>query len=222
MPRFGPSSSLLLCVALVACGSAAPSGDDGGAGAGGADAGGAGAGGAAATGGAPGAPTCDAYCAQIQAACTGSHQQYGDADACKSSCAALPTGAGTDTSGDTLGCRVHFAALAAASAGAAALYCTKAGPGGDGTCGTNCDGYCDIVMTYCTAANNAQIYGDRAACMADCAAHGTTAAYTTGDPGRTDMGDEVACQLYHAVMGSQAPEEHCLGDLALTALTCRM
>jgi hypothetical protein len=77
-------------------------------------------------------------------------------------------------------------------------------------------------MMYCTAANNAQIYADRAACMADCAAHGTDATYTTGDPGRTDMGNEVACQLYHAVMGSQAPAEHCTGDLALQAFTCRM
>jgi hypothetical protein len=197
---------------LEACGSSGPS-SSGAAGAGG------GAGGA---GGAPAAPTCDAYCAGIQAACTSSHQQYGDVGTCKTSCAAFPLGAGTDTSGDTLGCRIHFTTLAAASAEAAATYCTKAGPGGDGACGANCDGYCDIVMMYCTEANMAKIYDDRAACMADCAARGTDATFTTGDPGRTDMGDEVACQLYHAVMASQAPGNHCPGDLALTAFTCRM
>jgi hypothetical protein len=207
---------LLLCGVLAACGSghsAEPSG------AGGTDAAADGAGG---NPGGAATPTCAAYCDAVQASCSAGRQQYGDFTTCMSACTAFPVGTGADTSGDTLGCRIHFALLAGASAEAAATYCTKAGPGGDGACGTNCDGYCDIVMAYCTAANNAQIYDDRAACMTDCAAHGTDATYTTGDPGRTDMGNEVACQLYHAVMGSQAPGEHCTGDLALTALTCRM
>jgi hypothetical protein len=218
MRRIAP----FLGVVLVACGSSGPSGGGAaGSGAGGAGGSVAGAGGGGA-GGAPATPTCDAYCAAIQPACTASHQQYGDVATCKTACAAFPLGTGSDTSGDTLGCRIHYAGLAAASAEAAATYCTKAGPGGDGACGTNCEGYCDIVMMYCTAANMAKIYDDRAACMADCAAHGTDATYTTGDPGRTDTGNEVACQLYHAVMGSQAPSEHCPGDLALTAFTCRM
>ena len=68
---------------------------------------------------------------------------------------------------------------------------------------------------------NAKIYDTRDACLADCATHGTDAKYTSGDPGRTDMGNEVACQLYHGVQASLAPGEHCLGDLAITALTCR-
>jgi hypothetical protein len=212
-------SLVLCCVALAACGSGNSPQPTGGGGAGGVD------GAAGATGGNPGGPatpTCAAYCDAVQAACSAGRQQYGDFTTCMTACAAFPVGMAADTSGDTLGCRIHFAVLANATAGAAAMYCTKAGPGGDGTCGANCDGYCDIVMMYCTAANNAMIYTDRAACMADCAAHGTDATYTTGDPGRTDTGNEVACQLYHAVMGSQAPEEHCSGDLALTALTCRM
>jgi hypothetical protein len=149
------------------------------------------------------------------------NQQYGDVDTCKTACAAFAVGTGADTSGDTLGCRMRYTAMAAASAAAAAANCTKAGPGGDGACGDNCGGYCDLIAMYCTAANHAQIYDDRAACLADCAAHGTDAKYTSGDPGRTDTGKEVACQLYHAVQASQAPDEHCLGDLALTAFTCR-
>jgi hypothetical protein len=149
------------------------------------------------------------------------NQQYGDMATCLTACVAFPVGAGADTAGDTLGCRAHFAALAAGGTSAAAANCTKAGPGGDGACGDNCGGYCDLVGTYCTDANNAKIYDDRAACLADCATHGTDARYTSGDPGRTDQGNEVACQLYHGVQASQAPGEHCPGDLALTALTCR-
>lgn len=169
--------------------------------------------------GAAGPPTCASYCAAIQAACTTSDQQYGDLPTCLTACAAFPVGAGADTSGDTLGCRMHFTTLAAA--GAATANCTKAGPGGDGACGDNCGGYCDLAMTYCTDANSAKIYDDRVACLADCATHATDARYTSGNPGRTDMGTEVACQLYHAVQASQAPEEHCLGNLATTAFTCR-
>jgi hypothetical protein len=194
-------------VLLVACGSsgAGPSGGaDGGAGGGGSI-----------------ALTCSAYCMAIQAACTGSDQQYGDEATCEMACPAFPVGATGDTAGDTLGCRVHETGLAASGATAAAAHCRRAGPGGDGVCGDNCGGFCDLAMTFCTAANNAQIYDTRAACLADCATHGTDMKYTSGDPGRTDMGNQVACQLYHGVQASLAPGEHCLGDLATSALTCR-
>jgi len=137
------------------------------------------------------------------------------------SCAAFPVGTAADTSGDTLGCRADHAHLAATSAATAADECSHAGPGGDGVCGTNCDGFCDIVLTYCTDANSAKIYDSRDECMTDCAAHMTDVPLDTGSPGTTDMGNEVACILYHAQMGSVAPEEHCLGDLSLTAGTCR-
>jgi hypothetical protein len=166
--------------------------------------------------------TCAAYCKAIQAACTMSDQQYGDEELCVASCAAFPLGTSGETAGDTLGCRLHYTERAMSGAlGAAGANCRKAGPGGDGACGENCGGYCDLVMTFCTASNQAQIYDSRDACLADCATHGTDAPYTCGDPGRTDMGNQVACQLYHAVQGSLAPVNHCLGDLALTALTCR-
>jgi hypothetical protein len=42
----------------------------------------------------------------------------------------------------------------------------------------------------------------------------------TGTGPRTDMGNEVACLLYHAQMGSAVPVPHCLGDLAITDGSC--
>jgi hypothetical protein len=195
-------------VVLGACGSTAASGDAGG-----------GAGGAGGGTGTAIALTCSAYCMAIQAACTMSNQQYGDEATCELACPAFPVGATGDTAGDTLGCRIHETALAAAGADAAATHCRRAGPGGDGVCGDNCGGFCDLAMMFCTAA--AKIYDTRDACLADCATHGTDAKYTSGDPGRTDMGNEVACQLYHGVQASLAPGEHCPGDLAMSALTCR-
>jgi hypothetical protein len=193
---------LLTCLVFAACGSSSPGA--------GVDA-----------GGTPLALTCAAYCMAIQAACTTSNQQYGAEGTCETACPAFALGTSGDVAGDTLGCRVHETELAAASPAAAAIHCRRAGPGGDGVCGTNCDGFCDLAMMFCSAANNAQIYPSRDACLADCAAHATDMPYTTGDPGRTDTGNEVACQLYHGVMAADAPGEHCLGDLATMAFTCR-
>jgi hypothetical protein len=200
-----PQLAILLGVALSACGS---SGTGAVTGTGGA-------------GGAPATPTCDAYCATIQAACTAGNQQYGDMGTCLLACPAFPASAGGDTTSDTLGCRLHYATMAATGATAAAASCTKAGPGGDGACGENCGGYCDLVMMYCTDEHSAKIYADRAACLADCATRGTDAKYTMGQNGGTSMGNQVACQLYHGVQASLFPGAHCLGDLAPTATTCR-
>jgi hypothetical protein len=164
--------------------------------------------------------TCSDYCAAIQAACTTTNQQYSDSADCMASCLAFPVGAAGDMAGDTLACRITHAQKAAASAAMAALHCPHAGPGGDGVCGDNCSGYCDITMMYCTAANQAKLYDDRAACMTDCARRMTDVKLNAGTGMRTDMGNEVACLLYHAQMGSTAPTGHCLGDLAITGGAC--
>jgi hypothetical protein len=173
------------------------------------------------TGAPPSAPSCADYCAAIGAACTTSNQQYSNLDDCMNSCQAFPLGTAADTTGDTLGCRSAYARKAAMSADLAAMHCTHAGPGGDGVCGDNCGGFCDIAMMYCTEVNNAKIYDTREACMADCATHLTDVKLNAGDGARTDMGNEVACMLYHVQMGSAAPNSHCLGDLAFGAGTCR-
>jgi hypothetical protein len=158
--------------------------------------------------------SCASYCTTIQAACGTDIQQYSDDNDCMNSCKALPLGTESDTMGDTLGCRYAYAKKAATSATMAAEYCTTAGPGGDGVCGDNCDGFCDIAMMYCTAANGASVYTTRTACLAACATHGTDMSLDTGTGDRTDMGNEVACLLYHAQMASSSPIDHCLGDIA--------
>lgn len=147
-------------------------------------------------------------------------QQYSDMDDCMNSCQAFPVGTASDTTGDTLGCRDAYAKKAATNAAMAALHCTHAGPGGDGVCGDNCTGYCDIAMMYCTDANSAKLYDTRVACTADCARRMTDMKLDTGSGPRTDMGNEVACLLYHAQMGSSAPSSHCLGDLSPTDGSC--
>ena len=90
-------------------GDAGPGGDDGGA----------------------GGPTCAAYCALIQANCTGANMQYATTDACMAACATMTPGTTGMTSGNTVGCRTYHAGAAAADPG---THCDHAGATGGGVC----------------------------------------------------------------------------------------
>lgn len=213
------ASVCALAVGLTACGSNSSGGTGGygasggggyGAtgGAGGSTGGSAGAG----TGGSSGASSCDTYCATVMANCQGDNAQYSGLDQCLGSCAAFPQS--QDQTGNTVGCRTLHAQNAADDP---TVHCPHAGPGGDGVCGAACDGYCQIAMMYCTAANGAQVYTDLADCQADCQAHGATPRYTAN----VQAGDSAACLLYHAQEASVVPADHCNGDLAKTSPTCK-
>src|SRR5579859_3447076 len=95
-----------------------------------------------------GTPGCQAYCTAIMANCTSTqddagnpvgNQQYTNMNNCLNSCKAIPAGSSSDTTGNTLGCRTYHAGLAKMDP---FTHCPHAGPGGDGTCGANCDGFC--------------------------------------------------------------------------------
>jgi hypothetical protein len=74
---------------------------------------------------------------------------------------------------------------------------------------------------YCTEAHAAKLYDTRADCVADCAKRADDVKLNAGDGLRTDMGNDVACLLYHAQMGAVAPLGHCLGDLAVQGGACQ-
>ena len=160
--------------------------------------------------GAGGALSCQDYCTAITANCTGSNTQFTGMDQCLNSCKAYPVGAAGDKSGNTLGCRAYHAGAAKADA---TTHCVHSGPGGAGVCGTNCDGYCQIAMMYCTAANQAAVYATLADCKTACAAFPDTAKLDVTNTTLQDQ-KQVACLVYHAQEGSVAPKDHCLGDLA--------
>ena len=80
--------------------------------------------------------------------------------------------------------------------------------GGDGVCGANCDGYCQIALTTCAGAN--KIYDSLADCQASCAKAAADLVYST----EIITGDHVACLLNHAQAAAEAPDVHCLRDLA--------
>ncbi len=172
---------------------------------------------------------CPTYCTQIQTNCTGANAQYTSMNHCLGTCAAFTVGTSktTDTTGDTLGCRIYHGG--APAAGNAALHCPHAGPGGDALtatapafCGSGnaCAAFCAIEVKTCgtTAAPLAGItpqYADAADCMTKCNAFpNKDKLYSI-----TATGDSLACRLYHVTnaasftIGTPVPamiNNHCI------------
>ena len=159
----------------------------------------------------PGTPaTCASYCTTIQANCTAANEQFSSPAECMASCTTWEQGALGAQAGNSLECRGYHATAAGASP---AIHCTHAGPGGDALCGTNCEGFCTLVLGVCIGANE-QYGGDMGACMTACEMF-TTDPYSTADT----AGDTLSCRLYHATAASTNPGLHCDHTAAVSA-TC--
>jgi hypothetical protein len=173
---------------------------------------------------------CPAYCTEIQTNCTEANAQYPDMAHCAATCASFAVGTSTvtDTSGNTLGCRIYHGG--APSMTAAATHCVHAGPGGDLITATPpafCSGG-DICASFCTleikacgsldaplpgnpkdaTGNPLFQYQNMANCMTACAAFDKTHVYSTAA-----AGNSLACRLYHATNAAIAVtpngEMHC-------------
>jgi hypothetical protein len=183
--------ALIAATSLVA---GAGCGDDGNGGSGGAGAtggmGGAGGGMGGAGGGMTVDVTCDNYCTLIMGNCLNANAQYSSKESCMGACSAFEMGAGTDKMGNTLGCRIYHAD---AAQGNPVTHCTHAGPGGDGQCGTNCDGFCAIVTDKCSTE-----YPAVDECLQTCATFMVAGNYDASDA----AGDTFECRLYHATVAA--------------------
>jgi hypothetical protein len=149
---------------------------------------------------------CNSYCTEVQANCKDTNAQYPDMAHCLGACKGFTAvGALTDTTGDTLGCRIYHAGTPAA--GNPTLHCPHAGPGGDQLSATApafcsggnvCQDFCSIEVKTCgtTAAPITGVtpqYADNADCLAKCGAFpNKTANFSVGA-----KGDSLACRLYH-------------------------
>jgi hypothetical protein len=147
------------------------------------------------------AQTCDNYCATIATNCTGANTMYTSEANCLATCALWQPGVAGEMSNNTRACRIYHAGVAAGNPG---LHCRHAGPGGDGTCGTNCEGFCSLVLGAC-AAEATPPYASMAACMTTCSGFATTPPYDASQTG----GNTFACHLYHATAASSLPAVHC-------------
>ena len=141
---------------------------------------------------------CNTYCTKIMGACTGANAQYSSMANCVDSCANFPVGAAADQMGNTLGCRINHATLAMTTPG---THCVHAGPGGAGTCGMDCAGFCSIVVAECPTQWN----------MTTCNSNQTGCpSFTSTPPYKApSAGDTLQCRLYHATMAASDPGGHC-------------
>ena len=152
-----------------------------------------------------GPPSCAAYCTASLANCASMEPQYTDMASCMGTCAAFTPGTRTDTSGNTLGCRVYHTGAAASMPGME--HCLHGGPAGYGVCGTSqCEAFCQIAQHSCTGAN--QQWASTAACMTDCAMFaGSTPDMPAGAPDYSTAemsGNSFACRMYHLTVASSS------------------
>lgn len=146
-------------------------------------------------------PDCEGYCSLYISACEGVPMLElgvsGETD-CIRKCRALEyTGAynvaEASESGDTLGCRLYYASLAATNAPETNCAAASLSPGGActplSTDTPNCDDYCRVVQIACTS--EFKVYQTEEQCQRVCAET------PIGDA--TDLeGDSVGCRTYHS------------------------
>jgi hypothetical protein len=179
--------------------------------------------------------SCETYCTDIQTNCTGANSQYPDRDQCLATCETFTVGTSkaTDTSGNTLGCRVYHTGNTTTDA---TLHCPHAGPGGDTItspatyCTRNatgggdvCDSFCSIAIAACgTTASTRTVdgmaipaqYDSLADCLSDCAAFDNTHLFSVQP---ASQGDTLACRLLHA---TNAVKYSKLNDAAMLQFHC--
>lgn len=153
---------------------------------------------------------CARYCDAVMAACVDGRAQYTDLDACLTECAYFPEGSAGDNTGNTLNCRLNYALKAPSEP---LTYCTWAGPGGDGMCGSNCEGFCTL-MSACTAETTRgpdDYFVSNDECLANCEGLPSSGGYDANALSNTGHGDTYDCRLYHvgAAISAADSEVHC-------------
>jgi hypothetical protein len=144
--------------------------------------------------------TCATYCTKIASVCTGANQQYVDDNVCNLFCATWDVGKATDTTTNTLSCRMNQL-LSEANL----MVCNRAGPTGGEACGHVCPNFCQLDFALCdtpaTLAVTPAPYADPAGCTAKCGnyAHDTT----NQGVASIETGNTIECRYYHLEASQQ-------------------
>jgi hypothetical protein len=147
---------------------------------------------------------CEQYCTAVMSNCTAAFAVYTSYETCLSVCAALPEGKPGDSSGNSVSCRLSAALVAKDEV---PHYCPVAGPGGNGVCGSNCEGLCELRAKVCNQYGS----GERVACRNECAQVQDLGNYSTALEVEQYSGPHVQCRLYHVSAAAAAePEKHCM------------
>jgi len=143
--------------------------------------------------------TCDNYCDLAMTNCTAEFALYASRESCMGTCAKLELGKLDDQGVDTVGCRLHNAELAGQT-GEKSEYCVNAGPGGNASCGSDCEAYCKLMKGICPA----QFTTDMD-CATECAMVPDHGNYNIGVP----LENSIECRLYH-VSAATIDNMHCV------------
>ncbi|MBZ0232297.1 MAG: hypothetical protein K8M05_08080 [Deltaproteobacteria bacterium] len=153
---------------------------------------------------------CDDYCTLVMRNCQGAVAQYSDQSTCMATCRAMEVGTPGARDGNTIACRTFWAAIAEGEM----AECTSAGPGGDGTCGTNCESFCNATLAICADQNNPP-YASSAECTTACGSFSAAEPFDASDI----AGDTLACRIYHMTAASTDPDTHCQ-HTGVASVTC--
>lgn len=143
---------------------------------------------------------CDDYCTLVMRNCQGGVAQYSDLSTCLATCRTMEVGDPGERDGNTVACRTFWAAIAEGQPTA----CVKAGPGGAGMCGTNCESFCASTSAIC-ADQPSPPYDSDAACLSACEGFSMVEIFDASDI----AGNTFACRLYHMTAASTDPDTHC-------------
>ncbi len=149
--------------------------------------------------------SCQGYCDAIQASCTEEFQEYQTPEACLSTCEQLALGAAEDTTGNTVGCRMHNVQLAK-DTGELVDYCPIAGPVGGGSCGDRCDNFCALFVPNCAAFSAAT---DTASCLTLCQSSPDNPVWDPRIPEEKDFDASIQCRIWHLANAVLDPTLHC-------------
>jgi hypothetical protein len=152
---------------------------------------------------------CQDYCTQADKVCGGT--LYRTPDTCLATCALWPL-KGLDT--NSVACRAKELARAVQTNEELERYCANAGPGGNDTCGSNCENYCQLFSKACK--DEFQKYADiadtgddgTAVCVAKCQGLVDTRLYDSTDQGNY-LGDTLQCRIVHTTSSTVDPVGHC-------------
>ena len=164
-----------------------------------------------ADGGTGPSPECVDYCKLAKTVCQGKSTLYSSDETCLATCALMPPGErGEPTAHNTVACRLNQLVLAQQTGESSTIpdYCAKAGPGGNGQCGSNCESYCQLYDAACHTdqpqLTSAQY--DPATCAEKCKGLADTGSF---DATADLAGDTLQCRLAHTSAASVNPTEHC-------------
>ena len=134
---------------------------------------------------------CSTYCNTVVKNCPNS--EYNDVPTCQSLCPAFEPGTANDTNQDSLGCRMHYAQLAATDPS----KCPAAGLLGGNVCGNDqCRTFCALDDFFCTGPLE-PYDGGAVACTNTCRANFQVYLQDAGNDLALQTGNTLNCRVYH-------------------------